>query len=153
MSSLLKTSQIDLFEEPNNEQRISIVAGWFIVPDQSTTAENQELVFDVQGAKAQHHTGQKSVWIINGIDKSVFYSNGDPYRVPSKDIIDRASNILINLTKAKKLFPSPLESVIYSNAWSKGAQCGFNNESSSNNLYPKGSVEYNAWFAGWNENS
>lgn len=94
---------IDMFDS-TQANRVAVLNGWFIEYSKASTAEYQHLVFDSPSAKSTYHGGQKSIWIINGVDKTVFYCDGDPERTPSKTTIETASDILLDLTEKGLLF-------------------------------------------------
>lgn len=140
--------QHDLFVI-NRTSRVPVSAGWFICPDAKTTAENQLLVFDLPGVVATHDSGQRSKWLLNGIDKIALCIDGDQSRIPSKALIENASHILVELTNSGRLFPQEIGKVIYANAWSKGADAAFNGQLLSSNMYAFGTVQFDAWRDGW----
>lgn len=146
------SEQIDLFFSAT-DRVIPVASGWFIAPSKKSTVVNQSLYFDLSGIPSTYYAGQKSEWVLNGIEKSAFYADGDPDRIPSKAIIDQASDLLIKLTNAGELFPETLERVIYYHAWEKGANAGFENMPEVNNPYDFGSPEFKAWSDGWLDNS
>lgn len=141
--------QIDMFSS-NVASRLEVLNGWYLMPSATSTAEFQRIIFDVSGAISNYHLGHKSEWIINGIEGCVFYSSGDPCRVPTRDVVELASQILINLTISGSLFPESLEKVLYGNAWAKGYEAGFNGAPNGSNPYRAGTSQFNAWIDGWN---
>ena len=83
------------------------------------------------------------------MEEDFSYIDGDPERLPSREIVIHASRLLRQATIDGRLFPMPLEELIYECAYSKGYECGFNNEPKSNNPYKCEGVEYKAWLDGW----
>ena len=101
MDNGIKT-QSSLFSDSS---LIDLSNGWKLEVNPETTAQNQILIFDVPGAKAAHHTGQKSTWLINGIKRRASYVRGDDSRKPPKKIIEQGCELLKELTDSGRLFP------------------------------------------------
>ncbi|MFK5894384.1 MAG: hypothetical protein QM504_14270 [Pseudomonadota bacterium] len=82
----------------------SVGSGWFVEYSQCSTLASQILVFDQPGCHSNYHRGQRSEYLINGVSRTVCYSDGDPERKPSKFIVNCASEALIQLNEEGKLF-------------------------------------------------
>lgn len=137
--------QIDCFES-SFRNLIPVLGCWYLHPSKQSTAEYQELIFLAPGLKS-------SYWILNAIEKNITHFEGDHSNRPTADVIDEASSMLISMSKQLLLFPLPLERVIYNNAWSKGAEKGFNNDDVSSNPYELHTLEHKAWLDGWISNA
>ncbi len=137
--------QIDCFE-CNFRNLIPVLSCWYLNPSRQSTAEIQELIFLAPGLNS-------SFWIINALDKTITYLEGDHTNCPTSEVIDEASAMLMTLTKQCLLFPLPLEKVIYNNAWCKGAEKGFNNDDITSNPYGLNTIGHQAWLDGWVSNA
>ncbi len=140
--------QIDLFY---NNDLIQVADGWFLKLRKESTAQNQQLIFDVPGAKAMHHTGQKSYWLIDGIAGEVYYSNGDCSRKPSKNVVQIAIDKLKEATDSGLLFPATWNGLLEDYAYSNGYDSGFDSNPSRCNKYKEGSREERLWNEGFND--
>lgn len=89
--------------EQKDFPRRDIGQGWFVQYDSHCSIRSQKLVFDMPGAQAQHHTGQVSVWHINGKIQRVVYLCGDSYRKPDENTVGRACEALKQLEEEGEL--------------------------------------------------
>jgi hypothetical protein len=119
--------QIELFNPLTPANYYPLNHSWYIEVSKCSTADYQHIIFMCDDLPS-------SKWLINALDEEVLYLSGDQSREPNFELVREASRVLIEMTKSGLLFPKPLNEVIYTHAWGKGYEAGFNQKPKTKNL-------------------